>query len=90
MKAYVIHVDPTTDSTAATRSLQADTPEKFIEIQSIRKTIEIFKEHLANLSTGNSSLELKKDLFFGGRRVTVICGKGRKGLLVKLRNLLRV
>lgn len=84
----IIRVDLGSDAVEATRSLKANTPEESMQIQAIRKTIEIFKNHLANLPARDCTLDMKKELNFGIGRVTVICTT-KKGILASLRNFLR-
>jgi hypothetical protein len=84
MKTLKIHVSRSSDPELATASLIADTSEKALVLDSIRSTIQSFKDHMQSFSDSESSICLAKEFHWGDERVVVRCGNSRPSLFSKL------
>jgi hypothetical protein len=80
-----IYVDRMSDPELATASLIADTSEKALALESIRSTIQNFKDHLQKFSDSKSSISLAKEFPWGEERVVVRGGDSKPSFFAKMK-----
>jgi hypothetical protein len=79
-----IVVESSTNVEEALRNYVPSSPEEHLQREVIASTVKMFQMHLAQLSGGNSTVDLKKVLRFGNETVVITCSKRAKSLLQRI------